>query len=102
MSCCDEDGTLTSISVELSSSGGILKGCTQRVFSLFTSAICLNVGMRMKYLCQGMGNSVCRDLKPHPPELATSALVTFVLSLNILEQEVRRLYLLHLSCGELS
>lgn len=115
VSCCDEDRTLTfrirtqcaavadltSILMELSLSWGILNECTQRFFSS-ASAICLDIEMRTKYLCRGIGNSACRDPKLRSPEPDTSALEIFVMFLDILEREIGSVCLTHRpKCGEL-
>jgi hypothetical protein len=52
-SICRQSSIPTSILIELLLSGGILNECTQRSFSLFTSAIRLDIETRMKYLRPG-------------------------------------------------
>ena len=82
-------------------SGGILNECTQRSFSLFTSAIRLDIETRMKYLCLGVRNAVCQDAKQCSPEFDINALVTFVLFLYVLEHEIKGLCLPQIPwCGE--
>lgn len=83
-------------------SGGILNECTQRSFSLFTSAIRLDIETRMKYLCPRVRNAVCQDVKQYLPEFNVNALVTLVLFLYVLKHEVIGLCLPHLPwCCEL-
>lgn len=91
----------TSILMELLLSGGILNECTQMSFSLFTSAIRLDIETRMKYLRPSIRDFVRLDAKQCSPEFDIDALVAFVLLLYVLEQEIKRLCLPHLSwCGE--
>lgn len=83
-------------------SGGILNECTQMSFSLFTSAIRLDIETRIKYLCPSVRNAICQDVEQYLPEFDINALVTLVLFLYILKQEIISLCLAHLPrCGEL-
>jgi len=101
-SMCKQSSMPTSILMELLLSGGILKECTQMSFSLFTSAIRLDIETRMKYLRPSLRNLVRHDVEPCLPEFHVDALVAFVLLLYVLEQEVERLCLPHLPwCGNL-
>ena len=98
---CRQSSIPTSILIALLLSGGILNECTQMSFSLFTSAIRLDIETRMKYLCPGVGNAVCKGTKQYLPEFDINALVAFVLFLYVLELKVIRLCLPHLPrCGE--
>jgi hypothetical protein len=96
-SMCKQSSIPTSILMELFESGGIRNEWTQMSRSFTISAIRLWIVTRKKYLEQIVRDIRCQFILNVIPKLDVDPLVGLMLLLDVLEEEVERLCLSHLS-----